>query len=329
MGAHSFLRRLCAVILGLTLFVGGVLKAADPVGSTLVVDSYLNFFNLGFLKFASSIIAFGLNVVECILGAALISGAFPLIAGTLSGVMMGVYTIITLILLIANPVMDCGCFGEAVHLTHLQSFLKNIVLDLLWAVMYFPARFQVRPHLRRYASFAVVVVASVAFSIYSLSRLPVLDLTDLRCGTEVEEGRIPLLGSDGEYHDEVALEGNVLMISVYDPEKLSEKAMERIHEERKVARAAGYRPVVVFAGDGGVYSSDRKTLLSLNRSNGGATIIVNGQVVRKFANDDLPTSAMMAQIAERDPSDVVAEDIAKGRRTIGVGALAAIVILLI
>ena len=245
MNAHSFFRRMGAVLLGAVLLFGGLVKLMDPLGSQLVMESYLRFMHLGFLNFAAGALSLVFNLLECVLGAALVAGLFPLVAGAATGVLMLFYTVLTLALLIVNPSMDCGCFGELVHLTHLQSFLKNIVLMLLWALAFFPVQRQVPQRKHRYAAFGIVMCASLWLMVHSLRTLPALDLTDLRIGTELAEGSIPLLGDDGEYHDEVLLDGNVLLFSVYDPERLTEKEMDRIYQERSLARAAGFRPVVV------------------------------------------------------------------------------------
>ena len=329
MDAHSFFRRLGAVLLGAVLLFGGLVKLMDPLGSQLVMESYLRFMHLGFLGFAAGFMSLLFNLLECVLGAALVAGLFPLVAGAAAGVLMLFYTLLTLALLIVNPSMDCGCFGELVHLTHLQSFLKNVVLMLLWALAFFPVRRQVAQRKRRYAAFGLVVLASLWLMVHSLRTLPALDLTDLRIGTELAEGRIPLLGDDGEYHDEVLLKGNVMLFSVYDPERLTEKEMDRIYQERSLARAEGFLPVVVYAGQGGIYTSDKKTLMSLNRSNGGATYISDGQITRKWTNASLPGAAELSQLQGQDPSQLVADTEMRGRRLLGNISVLGMVLLLI
>lgn len=329
MNAHSFLRRLGAVLLGAVLLLGALVKLMDPLGSQLVMEAYLRFLHLSFLGFAAGFLSLLFNLLECVLGAALIAGLFPLVAGAASGVLMLFYTVLTLALLIANPSMDCGCFGELVHLTHAQSFIKNLVLMGLWALAFFPAKRQVPQRKRRYAAFGIVILGCLWFMVHSLRSLPAIDLTDLRIGTELSDGQIPLLGDDGEYHDEVLMEGKVLLMTVYDPAELSEKEMDRIYEERSVARTSGIRPVVVYAGEGGIYSSDKKTLMSLNRSNGGASLIVDGQVTRKWTNADLPDAEELARLSAEDPSQLVAESEIRGRTLLGALSVVGMVLLLI
>ena len=329
MNTHSFLRRLGAVLLGAVLLFGGLVKLMDPLGSQLVMEAYLRFMHLSFLGFAAGFLSLLFNLLECVLGAALIAGLFPLVAGAASGVLMLFYTVLTLALLIANPSMDCGCFGELVHLTHAQSFIKNLVLMGLWALAFFPAKRQVPQRKHRYVAFGIVMLGCLWFMVHSLRSLPAIDLTDLRIGTELSDGQIPLLGDDGEYHDEVLMEGKVLLMTIYDPAELSKKEMDRIYEERSVARTSGIRPVVVYAGEGGIYSSDKKTLMSLNRSNGGASLIVDGQVTRKWTNANLPDAEELAMISAEDPSQLVAESEIRGRTLLGALSVVGMVLLLI
>ena len=48
-----------------------------------------------------------------------------------SGLVLTVFfTIVSIFLLVFDPIKDCGCFGQAVTLTHWETFIKNIVLLL-------------------------------------------------------------------------------------------------------------------------------------------------------------------------------------------------------
>ncbi|MBP5571816.1 MAG: hypothetical protein J6X39_04035 [Bacteroidales bacterium] len=331
----SFLRRLAAVLFGLVLLLGGLLKLMDPIGSQLVVESYLGFCHLGFLRFASIHITFFFNLLECFVGAALIAGAWTSWIRWVSLGLMSFFTVLTALLLALNPPMDCGCFGELVHLTHLQSFLKNVVLLLLWVAAFVPTNKVDRHHIRRPIIVGFTFAVMVAFGIMSYRHLPMLDLTDLRAGTELAEGKVALLGADGEYHDDLALEGNVLLISVYEPSALTRRDLERIERTASLAREAGIRPIVAAARPQkaedlpeGAFVSDRKTLMSLNRSNGGATFISDGQVVRKWSAGRVRPSSL-ERVLSADTTDLIAGRIVRGRMTFGLMSVVIFVLLLV
>ena len=70
----------------------------------------------------------------------------------------------------------------------------------------------------------------------------------------------------------------------------------------------------LFAGlDGEVYTADYKTLITLNRSNGGATWIDDGSIIRKWSRSDLPSAKALGKCAKRDPLDQTVSYLTRGR----------------
>lgn len=334
MRCSEFFRRLAAVILGAVFLFGGVLKLIDPVGSTLVMNSYLGFLHLSALSFAAEALALSFTILECVVGVALVSGVLWRWIKWLAFGLTLFFTLLTLLLLIANPAMDCGCFGELVHLTHAQSFLKNIVLLLLWCAVFLPKGWNIRQPRRRKVLALVDCVLLFGLMLHGFNRLPILDLTDLSVGTELEEGSIPMLGEDDEYHDEMLLDGDVLLVSVPEVSSLSAKGMEKLTATLDLARKSGLKsvlltPVRVPEFEGlPLYTSDRKTLLSLNRSNGGATLVRDGEIVRKWSLGALDAEKL-AQSLEMDPIESIADDSLHGRLSFGSFVVVVFVLLLI
>ena len=64
--------------------------------------------------------------------------------------------------------------------------------------------------------------------------------------------------------------------------------------------------------DGLVYYSDYKTLATLNRSNGGATWISDGQIVRKWSYTLRPSSEKLSAALAEDPTALALETQSKG-----------------
>ena len=60
------------------------------------------------------------------------------------------------------------------------------------------------------------------------------------------------------------------------------------------------------------YISDYKTLISLNRSNGGATYFHNGQLIRKWAGINTPDASELKTIAETAATEIVIAQDSKG-----------------
>lgn len=179
------MRRFCAVLVGFVFFVAGILKLMDPVGTMLIVKEYMNFLHMGFLRVLAGPVAEIFALTETFLGVCLITGVFRKVTAVVTTILLGGFTILTLLLWIFNPSMDCGCFGEAVRLTHFQSFAKNVVLCALVFAAFVPYRMFGQPKKRKYVTFGLVGVAVIAFAVYSLMYIPMLELTPFNLSTEL------------------------------------------------------------------------------------------------------------------------------------------------
>lgn len=330
------LRRISAAVIGFVFFLAGLLKLMDPVGAGLVVEEYFKFFHTLFLLPTAKVVGIGMAFVECVTGAALLTDAWHRITGIVTGAIIGFFTIITLILWIANPVMDCGCFGEAVHLTHAQSFIKNVMLAGLWTLAFIPLNAPNKATRYRYVGFAISVLSVALFLVHSLRSIPMMDYTPLAPGEEImqpddeyltDAAMLSFCNAEGEYADSLVFGNNLMIASVYDPDKLSEANLDRIETFVVEAREAGFIPLVLAAASpdepgalvsrpetaGSLYFADRRTLMTLNRSNGGATYISDGEIVAKWGVRYIPDSGTMKELAVTDATAAMAEQTAKPR----------------
>lgn len=197
------MRRFCAFITGFSFFVSGVLKLIDPVGAGLVIDEYLSFMHMSFLGVLSKPTGTMLAFAETAIGAALVTGVWRKATAIAAAAFMCFFTLLTLVLVIFNPEMDCGCFGEAIHLTHMQTFLKNIVLCMLLAGAFLPFRDLGGPKPRKYAAFGITTASMAAFTIYSLLHIPVVDFTDYRAGSFLQSAESSYSDIDGDAYEAV------------------------------------------------------------------------------------------------------------------------------
>lgn len=315
-------KRICASIVGLVLFVAGVLKLADPVGAGLMVQDYLSFLHLGFLRFCAGFLAVLFALAECGIGAALISGLWRRVVALASAGLIGFFTLLTLIILIANPSMDCGCFGQAIKLSHAASFIKNVVMLGLLALSFWPLRDYGEPQRIKYASFGIASVSVLLFTLYNCLSIPTVDFASYRPGTELdacEPEVFSFYDASGNYVEEAAFKGPVMLISVYDPGKITRKGVEKISAFARRASALGFKPFLLVASAPGeiegalsdpglfgiTYFADRRMLLTLNRSNGGVTFVSDAQVVRKWSAGTRPGDDTLRSLLADDPLEAV------------------------
>lgn len=321
--------RICACIVGLVLFVAGLLKLMDPLGASLVLQDYLSFFHLSFLRFASGFLGLTFALAEALTGAALIAGVWRRVTAIVSGILLAFFTILTFIILIANPAMDCGCFGQAIKLSHGGTFVKNLLLCALWSLAFLPLRDYGKAQRMKYVSFALAAVSLLLFTLYSCLSIPLMDFTSLKTGTELgadAAAEFYFYDAAGEYVEAEALEGKTVLISVYKPEGISARQADRLSAFARKASAAGFRPFVLVASapgeiEGGLaspallgisYFADKRMLMSLNRSNGGVTYLSDGQVIRKWSGSALPDQAALRQMQDSDPLEMMVRAKNKG-----------------
>ena len=368
--AHHRLRRFCAILIGLVFLASGLLKLLDPVGTGLIVSEYFKFFHLGFLQGTAKALGMVLSLVEAITGAALISGVFRKTTAVITSILIVFFTVVTVILWLANPDMDCGCFGEAVHLTHGQTLLKNLVLLALALVAFIPFQNFGVPKKGKYVAF-FLAVPSLVFALWHNARhLPMIDFTEFAPGTELfasldndyqeMDGKVPTFiyerdgqrgsfsldnlpdstwtfvavdtltrsgmyksaskpvlsfrDADGNYEDELAVLGKVMVFSVYDPAKAD---WDRIRSQAAEARSCGATPLILTVpGENApqdVYYADFKPLITLNRANGGATYFNDGELISKWNPRDVPVGEDLKWILDREPV-AASIDFITGRR---------------
>lgn len=321
------IRRISAVLIGFVFFLAGVLKLMDPTGARLVVEEYLKFLNLNFLMGISGFLASGMALLETLLGAAQITGVWRKVTALATGVLQLLFTALTVLLYVRNPKMDCGCFGEFIHLTHLQSLVKNVILMALWVLAFVPMRKLEITRKIKYVSFPVAAVSVCVFFLYSSVNIPLVDFTPFKPGAELmlpediddpNDDRTPTLSisdASGEYVDERLVEGNLLVVSVFDPEKLKPEQWSNIKEVVQNAAAVGFTPMVLAAATPSMmekiapdlldatYYADRKKLLTLNRSNGGGAFLQDGMIVTKCHIRHLPDREMLEALASEDVTE--------------------------
>jgi uncharacterized membrane protein YphA (DoxX/SURF4 family) len=312
-------RRSLAVILGLVFLVAGLLKLMDPVGAGLVAAEYFNFLHLGFLAPVAKLAGVLMALVETIVGIALITGLMPRATAVFSGLLIVVFTVLTFILWRLNPPMECGCFGEAIHLTHFQTFVKNLVLCALWVITFIPMSSLQRPRKIKYVSSAIAIISVILFAVYSMMSIPAMDFTSFAPGATLMQAEVnpspesPLLSicdGRGDYCDEILADGAILLITVYDPEKTPDASLERMTECMKQAGEAGLKPLLIASGEysAAAYTSDRRSLMAVNRSNGGATLLRDGMVVAKWPLRSLPDADNLKALMDLDPAEAMVKE---------------------
>ena len=185
-------------VVGLTFILSGFVKAIDPLGTQYKIQDYLAAIppSLSLPDMLTLLMSVSLSMVEFTLGAFMLTAISRRLTARLTLLFMLVMTAVTVWIYIADPVKDCGCFGDALTLTNLETLLKNIVLLALAALVAW------RPtHIGRLMSRSnqmllgqMLMVTPVALSFWCLYDLPLIDCrpyhigADIKAGMEIPEG---------------------------------------------------------------------------------------------------------------------------------------------
>lgn len=189
--ALRVLVNICSLLLVAIFIFSGFTKAVDPVGGAVKLQEYLAAFGINAIGLETVLAVCSIleSSVEFMLGVNLLLGTNRKISawGTLA--IMLFMTALTLYIAITDAVTECGCFGDAVHLSNWQTFAKNVILlaaSIVVAV--FPGkvcRLYVGTNgwLVQTYSFVFIVIVSL----YSYYYLPLIDYRPYRIGQDINK----------------------------------------------------------------------------------------------------------------------------------------------
>lgn len=196
------LLRIICVLIGALFIVSGFVKAVDPVGFSIKLDEYFEVFaedtaGIGFvsqfflwLRNISVYLSMFFCVLEMVLGFMLIIGYQMELTAWLLLLLIVFFTWLTGYSAITNKVTDCGCFGDALHLTPWQSFNKDVVL-LVFILLIFAFRKKIKPlfgnAIVRNVSVAGFTFACAYLTIHCYQHLPIIDFRAYKIGNDLRE----------------------------------------------------------------------------------------------------------------------------------------------
>jgi hypothetical protein len=191
------------ILTGMVFIFSGSVKAIDPLGTAYKFHDYFHAFGLGFLNSLSLPLAVLLCTTEFIGGFSVLTGIRYKTGTWLVFLLMLIFTPVTFVLALTNPVSDCGCFGDAVHLSNWQTFGKNIillaaVLVLLTGMKNRVNRFRISTE---WALFSSAIVIFILFAFYNLRYLPVIDFLPYKTGIKIADMMVIPQGAPADIYE--------------------------------------------------------------------------------------------------------------------------------
>ena len=309
------------VLLAVTFILSGFVKAVDPLGTQYKIHDYLYAMHLGTFVSDNLILcaAVILSIVEFLIGICLLFAIHRrLVSKLLVGIMV-VMTLLTLWLAIANPISDCGCFGDAIVLTNWQTFWKNVVLLAAAVLM---ARWP--KDMARMISLSnqwIVFNYSTLFilfiAMWCLYDLPLFDFRPYHVGANLREGWQKMMEGeespyaeffidseeDGDVTEKVLNDkGYTFLLVSPHLEQADDSQLDRINNWYDYSKAQGYPFYCLTASTGeAIYrwqdmtgaeypfcNTDEITLKTIVRSNPGLVLLKDGIVIRKWSHNRMP-----------------------------------------
>ncbi len=185
----KILRTVFRILVGLVFVYSGFVKGIDPLGTVYRMEDYFVAFNIQSFIPLSLYLTIFLCTLEFLLGISLLFNLWIRKTAWLLVPMMMFFTILTFFDAVYNLVPDCGCFGDALKLTNVQTFIKNIVL-MGFVLPIFAWRKKYRSMLPAMGDFALLLVTCIAFSTLSIQcyrHLPLIDFMAWKVGNKVNK----------------------------------------------------------------------------------------------------------------------------------------------
>ena len=324
----------CRLVLAVAFILSGFVKAVDPLGTQYKIHDYLVAWGLAdvvpdFLTLSVSVVQ---SSAEFFLGICLLFAIRRRLVSLISMILMVVMTLLTLWLAIANPISDCGCFGDALVLTNWQTFWKNVVLltaaVVVWRYPLDMGRIISRSNqwiVMNYSAFFILVIIAGR----SLYTLPQFDFRPYHIGTNLREGWQRMMdGEDSPYAEffiERMDEGEDITEQVLNDEGYTFLLVSPHLEQADDSQLDGLNRIYEYSQDNGYpfycltassqrgitrwqditgaeypfCQTDETTLKTVIRSNPGLLLLKNGVIIRKWSHNALPTTEEMNGTLEK------------------------------
>lgn len=190
----KFLLIISRIIVGLLFIFSGLVKANDPLGLSYKMQEFFEVWGLHGLNHLTLGFSIVMIAFEIIAGVAVLIGWRFRLFSWLLLLLIIFFTFLTGYAVLSGKIRECGCFGDCIKLTAMDSFIKDLIL-LALIIFLFALRNRVRPIFSRTLSIALLAltaIASFGLQWYVLKYLPVVDCLPYKKGNNVlEKMKIP------------------------------------------------------------------------------------------------------------------------------------------
>ena len=174
-------------VVGLLFIFSGLIKANDPLGLSYKMLEFFEVWGFHFLDNYTLSFSVVMNVCEVLAGVAIIIGWRIKLFSWFLLLLILFFTFLTAYVVFSGKIKECGCFGDCVPLSGINTFTKDIVLLLLILILFFNQE-KIRSVTASGISFSILsvtIIATVAIQLYVLKHLPFLDCLPYKKGNNI------------------------------------------------------------------------------------------------------------------------------------------------
>ncbi|MCW2118853.1 BT_3928 family protein [Flavobacterium sp. 7A] len=188
----NILTQFSRIFVGVLFIISGLIKLNDPLGFSYKLGEYFgeHVFNMPFLIPYTLALALFIVILEVVLGVFLLIGYQAKWTIWILLIMIIKFSFLTFYSAYFDVVKDCGCFGDALHLTPWESFTKDIVLLFFILILTFNRKL-IKPlfgnKIQTVLAFASFALAAM-FGYHVLNHLPLIDFRPYQVGTNIQKG---------------------------------------------------------------------------------------------------------------------------------------------
>jgi len=187
------------VLVGILFIFSGLVKAIDPLGLAYKMQEFFEAWSnsgimpgmMSWLNEQALLFSILMITLEVVLGVTLLLGWRKNMVSWLLLLLMLFFTFLTSYVLFSGKIRACGCFGDCIPLTPIQTFTKDIVLLALVLLVLFGRKY-INPLFSNTVSISLFLLSFfgvLGLQWYVLKHLPVKDCLPFKIGNNILELR--------------------------------------------------------------------------------------------------------------------------------------------
>ena len=195
----KLLVNICRAIVGILFIFSGLVKANDPLGLSYKMQEFFEVWaqtpglknTMDWLHNYALPFSILMITLEIVVGVGILLGLWKKFFSLLLLVLIIFFSFLTGYAVLSGKIATCGCFGDCIPLTAMQSFIKDLILLLLILIIFFGTKY-IKPVLTPAANFFIIIISVLivlGFQWFVMRHLPVVDCLPFKKGNNLVELR--------------------------------------------------------------------------------------------------------------------------------------------